>query len=182
MAGARRPSRGAVKDVGDWRVRSASSTARRGEISGPKCKWGRPEGRPHSHQRVDPEGYLAPSVVAFHSRSKPVPSGSVTGARTGIRFLQVVGPDPKILSCAAWRFRDRFPWLPPRTVASFRPKPSRRLLGERPGRPADGGFAGVPLKRSPCIRPKPFAKRSRRPRGQLPPSRLVGKNFELSGR
>lgn len=43
MARARRPSRGVVKDVGEWRVRSASSTARRGEILGPKCKWGRPE-------------------------------------------------------------------------------------------------------------------------------------------
>jgi hypothetical protein len=101
-----------------------------------KCKWGRPEGRPHSHRRVvlSEERRLAPSVVAVRSPIEDrFPSGSVTGARTGIRFRLAVGPDPEILSCSARRFRDRTSiGLPPRTAASLWPKPPRCPLGERP--------------------------------------------------
>jgi hypothetical protein len=109
----------------------------------PKCKWGRPEGRPHSHQRVD----LPRKALGAQCLCRRVPirgsgaSGSVTGARTGIRFRRGFGS--KLLEVEAsccWsrsvlRFRDRsFRYGLPLPVHPLRPKPSRLPPGRVTGR------------------------------------------------
>ena len=116
--------------------------------------------------------HLAPSAVAVRLRSKPVSSGSVTGARTGIRFRRVVGPDPKILSSSSRRFRDRTSiW--PSCLERLHPTGRSPCDASSATRPDDRpmvALSGVLLERSPCAWPKPLAERSRRPRGHLPPS------------
>ena len=141
----------------EWPIRSTRKDLQN-RVSGPatwrpepKCKWGRPEGRPHSHRRVGlfrrkgtwrPVSLPSGSNLAIGPVLRPVSSGSVTGARTGIRFRRAVGPNPKILSVhpAVPRpvFRDGP--LPPilhRPAEAFRCQP----LAKRREKPADGCVA-----------------------------------------
>ncbi len=133
--------RGESRARGMRKGRNIRSRAFRPEAAGPECKWGRPEGRPHSHQRVDPEGYLAPSVVAFTLRSRigafqlchrcshrhPVPSSGRSGSEDPSRFQTAVP-------------RPDFHWspasngcIPPAETFAM---PPRRATG----RPADGDW------------------------------------------
>ncbi len=54
---------------------------------------------------------------------RTVSSGSVTGARTGIRFRRAVGRDPKILSVHPAVPRPNFPGGPSPLACIVRPKP-----------------------------------------------------------
>jgi len=67
-------------------------------------------------------------------------AGSVTGARTGIRFHLTVGLDPKIRSVRQAVPRPVLPLVSHRWRRSFGRSRSA-LPGERPVDPADGGIA-----------------------------------------
>ena len=148
-----------------------------------QSKWGRPEGRPHSHRRV----VLANEALGAQCRCRWQPIrrslsvGSVTGARTGIRFLPVVGRDPRI------RFRPPVGsetgssvMVSHRWRRSFGQSRSA-LPGERPGRTDRWKHRfRVLLERPTCFEPKFSACRSRRPRGQMPPPRYGANSLDLS--
>jgi hypothetical protein len=124
--------------------------------------------------------HLAPSVVAVGRRScERIPralspalapaSGSVGGFGSGCS-----GPKPQLaVPAPAGGSETDFPWWPP---ASGSARSGRNLrvcfLGERPENRPMAALLRVPLKRPACVGPKSSSIRSRRPRGQLPPSRL----------
>jgi hypothetical protein len=123
-------------------MRSIDSRCELGNAN-PKCKWGRPEGRPHSHQRVDfPKKVLgAQCRCRWFPIRRSVSASSVTGARTGIRFRRRFGS--KLLETEAsccWsrstrRFRDRssvmaIHWVLASSPAEAFAMPPRRTTGK----------------------------------------------------
>ena len=81
-----------------------------GSIGLPQSKWGRHCCRPHSHRYVvtlwseDRQANLASSVFPSVP-SEDFPSGSVTGARTGIRFRLRFGPSHVLPKLPMFGFR-----------------------------------------------------------------------------
>lgn len=134
--------------------------------------------------------HLAPSVVAVGRRScerisralSPAlapASGSVEGFGSSRS-----GPKPQLaVSAPSGGSETDLPWWPP-AFGGARSGRNLRVcsLGERPENRPMAALLRVPLERSPCAGPKSFAWRSRRPRGQLPPSRLGLKSLDLSVR
>lgn len=151
----------------------------------PQSKWGRHCCRPHSHRRVVPspgepfEGRLAPDV------SPPLPEGSggsLTGARTGIRFRPRFGRSED--RAPVWRDRNRtfHEDLPSRAVSAST-EAFAYPIDVRPDCPADSGapfaaFSNGSLAsgRSLC---HAFLEHPRRP---SPLPRSVLKSPSISGR
>ena len=132
-------------------LNSASRTCRS------KCKWGRHRCRPHSHRCVvnSEEMNLASDVSPFFCTEAQI-SGSVTGARTGIRIhppaksSRAIGAEA-VSSLSAYainrRFRGRTSLPVPRAVA-FRPV---RRPFETPPSGADRTFRPVTVARCAAL-------------------------------
>jgi len=175
---------GASGPITSWRPcatarKTISDRMLRGEYSGgdaasrcspTKSKWGRHRCRPHSHRCVatSEEANLASDVSpSFCTEAQS--SGSVTGARTGIRIHPPAGSSRAIgaeaVSSLAYptlnrRLRGRMPRTGPSSgCASSGPKTFRNApIGRRPGGPARDEIPSHFLHRVPSVRPKPSAR------------------------
>jgi hypothetical protein len=140
----------------DRRSASSRKSSRRSQ-----CKWGRPEGRPHSHQCV------VPVRDTWHPVS--LPSGcNLAIASSGLcHRCSHRHPVPSDGGC---RIRRSLPGPPGGSETGFPLLVSHlerlrfpaeaflRLLGERPGQPADDGNAFAFFSNDPpCAGPKSFA-------------------------
>lgn len=144
----RRANSGGRTPVDDQNARGHK--ARGHNAGGPQCKWGRHCCRPHSHQRVVfPFGTIRrqrPIRQALGARCFPFDpasrtSGSVTGARTGIRSCFGIASGPKTGTASPPQFRDRsiLGGRPSRTVPPHRRSVARHLDGQ-PECPARNGL------------------------------------------
>ncbi len=192
------PSRGEPKRVVELGYRRAGTAVETVQWRGGRTHGGpaRTGGASPNANGADPK--VDPTLTGAWSfrRRRLAPSVVAVGPRSEDRFPLALSPALAPASGSVrWRFGSEDPRPPSggsETRSSvvvtrrWRRKPGRSLDALPVGRPGSPGrwwhCFRVLLERSICFEPKFSACRSRRPRGQLPPSRCEVKSLDLSVR